>query len=180
MDLDGTPESIQEVTDHQFQHQLSQEFQFAGKAMGDRLDWVTGLYYFQESGYVHDFVPFGGGLFIYDVANDVDTKSYAAFAHADYKLSDQWGLTLGARYSRDDKKFEGGQADLTGYTYKTAGCFTATGPDMACFAALRAGLGLAPFPDPTNPYRYFPPGHKSRRPTSSHPRPVCSSTPQTT
>jgi iron complex outermembrane receptor protein len=163
VDLDGTPESIQEVTDHQYQKQLSQEFQLAGKSFGDSLDWVAGLYFFKESGYVHDFVPFGGGLFIYDIANDVDTKSYAAFVHTDYKINDQWGLTLGARYSKDDKKFEGGQADLTGYTYKTAGCFTATGPDMACWAAVAPGFGLAPFPDPTNPYRYFPPGEQSQK-----------------
>src|SRR5215831_3815586 len=62
VDLDGTPESIQEVTDHQYQHQLSQEFQLAGKAFSNKLDWVTGLYYFKEAGYVHDYVPFGGGL----------------------------------------------------------------------------------------------------------------------
>ena len=165
VDLDGTPESIQEVTDHQYQHQLSQEFQLAGKAIDNKLDWVTGLYYFKEAGYVHDYVPFGGALFIYDIANDVDTTSYAAFAHADYKLSDQWGLTLGARYSKDKKKFEGGQADLDGYSYKSAGCFKPTGPDMACWNAFVStpgspGFGLAPFPDPTNPYRYFPPGEQ--------------------
>jgi iron complex outermembrane receptor protein len=173
VDLDGTPESIQEVTDHQYQHQISQEFQLAGKALDSKLDWVGGLYFFKEAGYVHDFVPFGGGLYIYDIANDVDTKSYAAFVHADYKFNDQWGLTLGARYSKDDKKFEGGQADLTGYNYKTASnpltnapCFTANGPDMACWEAFvltpgSPGFGLAPFPDPTNPYRYFPPGDQS-------------------
>ena len=72
---------------------------------------------------MHDFVPFGSTLFIYDVANDVDTKSYAAFFHADYNFNDSFGVTLGARYSKDDKKFEGGQADLDGYSYKSSGCF---------------------------------------------------------
>ncbi len=38
VDLDGTPESIQEVTDHQYQHQISQEFQLAGKAFDSKLD----------------------------------------------------------------------------------------------------------------------------------------------
>jgi iron complex outermembrane receptor protein len=163
VDLDGTPETILEVSDHQFQRQFSQEFQLSGKSLSDKLDWVGGLYYFEESGFVNDFVPFGGGLMVYDVANDVDTKSYAAFAHLDYALTDRWGLTLGARYSKDDKKFVGGQTDLTGFGYKSAGCFTPTGPDMACWAAfvsdpMSPGYGLAPFPDPTNPYRYFPPG----------------------
>jgi iron complex outermembrane receptor protein len=167
VDLDGTPESIQEVTDHQNQKQISQEFQLAGKAFDSKLDWVTGLYFFKESGYVHDYVPFGGALFIYDIANDVDTKSYAAFTHADYKFNDQWGITLGARYSKDDKKFEGGQADLDGYSYKSAGCFPTTGPDMACWNQFiqpgHPGFGLAPFPDASNPYRYFPPGEQSQK-----------------
>ena len=33
---------------------------------------------------------------------------------------------------------------------------------MACWAAFAAVVGLAPFPDPTNPYRYFPPGEQSQ------------------
>ncbi|HET9865515.1 MAG TPA: TonB-dependent receptor, partial [Steroidobacteraceae bacterium] len=162
IDLDGLPETIQEVTDHQAQKQFSQEFQFSGKAIGDKLDYVAGLYYFQEEGFVHDFVPFGSTLYIYDVANDVDTKSYAAFFHADYNFNDAFGITLGARYSKDDKKFEGGQADLDGYNYKSTGCWGPNGPDMACWAAFAPTVGLAPFPDPNNPYRYFPPGEQKQ------------------
>jgi hypothetical protein len=29
--------------------------------------------------------------------NDVDTESYAAFFHADYKFTDSFGITVGAR-----------------------------------------------------------------------------------
>jgi iron complex outermembrane receptor protein len=163
VDLDGLPESIQEVTDHQEQHQFSQEFQFTGQALSDNLNYVAGLFYFQESGFVHDYVPFGSTLYIYDVANDVDTKSYAAYFHTDYKFNDLFGITVGARYSKDDKKFEGGQADLDGYDYKSAGCFDpVTGPNMACWAGFAATVGLAPFPDPSNPYRYFPPGEQKQ------------------
>ena len=162
VDIDGLPETIQEVTDHQAQKQFSQEFQLTGAALDDKLDYVAGLYYFQEDGFVHDFVPFGSTLYIYDVANDVDTKAYAAFFHLDYKFNDTFGVSVGARYSKDDKKFKGGQADLDGYNYKSAGCWGPTGPDMACWAAFAAMVGLAPFPDPTNPYRYFPPGEQSQ------------------
>src|SRR4029453_15553603 len=38
IDLDGTPESIQEVTDHQQQDQFSQEFQLLGRILGHRLN----------------------------------------------------------------------------------------------------------------------------------------------
>ncbi len=68
IDLDGTPEQLQEVTDAQHQQQFSQEFQLNGKALNDRLNYVGGLYYFEESGYVHDYVPFEGILNVYDFA----------------------------------------------------------------------------------------------------------------
>jgi iron complex outermembrane recepter protein len=162
VDLDGTPESIQEVTDHQFQHQLSQEFQLLGTAFDGKLNYVGGLYYFAEAGYVHDFVPFGGSLYIYDVANDVDTKAYAAFLHLDYKINDQWGVSLGGRYSRDEKRFVGGQTDLDGFTYKISGCNDPNGlatdfgipvPGVTC-------QQLLGFPSATQPYRYFPDGQQ--------------------
>lgn len=160
VDLDGTPESLQEVTDHQFQRQVSQEVQLLGKAFDNRLNYVAGLYYFQESGFVHDFVPFGGTLYIFDVANDVDTKAYAGFFHADFKVTDAFGLSLGARYSKDEKRFEGGQSDLDGFSYKISGCNDPNGlatdygipaPGLTCQQVLG-------YTTPGEPYRYFPSG----------------------
>ena len=43
--------------------------------------------------------------------------------HADYKITDKLGITLGARQSEDRKKFEGGQQDLNMFFYKIAGCY---------------------------------------------------------
>ncbi len=104
------------MTDSQGQHQFSQELQLNGKALNDRLNYATGLYYFTEAGYVHDFVPFDTGyLYVYDLHNDVKTDSYAVYSHLDFKLTDQWGLTAGGRYSEERKKFLGGQADLDGF-----------------------------------------------------------------
>ena len=157
IDLDGTPESIQEVTDEQHQWQLSQEFQLGGKALDNKLDYVAGLYYFQETGYVHDFVPFQGLLYVYDAQNDVDTKAYAAFFHADYRLSDMFGFTVGARYSREKKLFIGGQEDLNGFTYVLTGC-NPPGASAAligapAFLTCQQALG---FPVAGQPLRYFP------------------------
>ena len=122
-DLDGLPESMQEVTDGQGQRQVSEELQLNGKAMDDKLNYTAGLYYFKESGYVHDFVPFDTGyLYVYDYDNNVKTDSYAGYLHLDYKLTDAWGLTAGVRYSHEKKQFLGGQADLNGFTYKISGC----------------------------------------------------------
>jgi iron complex outermembrane recepter protein len=164
-DLDGLPESMQEVTDSQAQHQVSQEFQLTGKAFSDRLDYVAGLYYFQEGGYVHDYVPFDTGyLYVYDYSNDVNTTSYAGYFHLDYKLTDNLGFTAGGRYSDERKKFLGGQADLDGFSYKITGCLDPSAPNSKFTNT--PFYGLAPgfltcqqvlgFPSATQPLRYFP------------------------
>ena len=66
------------------------ELQWLGRAFNDKLEFVAGLYYFKENGFVHDFVPFQGLLYVYDYQNDVDTKSYAGFLHLDYKFTDHF------------------------------------------------------------------------------------------
>ncbi|MGH8260975.1 MAG: TonB-dependent receptor, partial [Steroidobacteraceae bacterium] len=114
-DLDGTPETLQEVTDAQHQWQVSQEFQLVGKALDNKLNYVGGLYYFNEAGYVHDYVPFESLLFVYDVANDVQNTDYATFIHLDYALTDHWGFTAGGRYTTAEAYFLGGQSDLNSF-----------------------------------------------------------------
>ncbi|HTC45624.1 MAG TPA: TonB-dependent receptor [Steroidobacteraceae bacterium] len=139
-DLDGTPETLQEVTDHQHQWQVSQEFQLNGKAFNDALNYVTGLYYFEEAGFVHDYVPFEALLYVDDIQNDANNKQAAFFVHADYKLSDQFSFTAGGRYTRVTEEFIGGQGDLNCFPYGSALCEAALGP---------GGFGLFPTPPGT-------------------------------
>ena len=159
-DLDGLPESMQEVTDKQGQRQVSEELQLNGRAFDDRLNYTAGVYYFNESGYVHDFVPFDTGyLYIYDYDNNVKTDSYAGYLHLDYKLTDAWGLTAGVRYSHEKKQFLGGQGDLNGFTYKISGCLDPAAPASTYLGPNAPPINcqqLLGFPDPTNPLRYFP------------------------
>ena len=160
IDLDGLPESIQEVTDHQEQEQWSQEFQLLGQLFDDRLDYVLGLFYFTEEGFVHDFVPFQGLLYVYDYQNDVDTESYAAFLHADYAVTDKFSVIFGGRYTWEEKRFIGGQADLNGFDYRISGCnppddpaFLHFDPSIPPFITCQMALG---FPEADQPFRYFP------------------------
>lgn len=165
VDLDGAANNGQlfSITDKQGQRQFSQELQATGAAFDGRLNYVYGLYYFHESGFVHDFVPFDGGLLLVDGRNTLNTSSYAAYGHADYKLTDKIGLTVGARYSIDHKEFVGGQIDQNGLTYKVTGCFppeassSAIGgpPDLTC-------QQLFGFPVAGQPLRYFPAGVNKR------------------
>ncbi len=159
-DLDGLPESMQEVTDGQGQRQVSEELQLNGKAFDQKLNYTAGLYYFNESGYVHDFVPFDTGyLYVYDYDNNIKTDSYAGYLHLDYKLTDAWGLTAGVRYSHEKKQFLGGQGDLNGFSYKISGCLDPAADASNYFGPGAAGITCQQalgFPDPNNPLRYFP------------------------
>src|SRR5215469_7805738 len=185
VDLDGSADhgNFLTVTDKQQQKQFSEELQLVGSAMDSRLNYVAGLYYFYEDGFVHDWVPFDGGLLAVEDSglNLLRTTSYAGFVHADYKITDQLGVTAGARYSVDDKFFVGGQQDLNGSGYLA---IPPGGPVGSCFApgstALSQGVPVgtpynAPggpalttasttcqqflgFPVAGQPYRYFPAG----------------------
>ena len=146
-DLDGTPETFQEVTDAQHQWQVSQEFQLLGKALDNNLNYVGGLYYFKEAGYVHDYVPFQSIVYIYDAANDVQNEDYAAFLNLDYRLGN-WGFSAGGRYTHVKTSFLGGQSDLNSFTCGSAAW--PMGPAACPIPPTGSVAGVGPF------LRYFP------------------------
>lgn len=150
--LDGVPgDTFQSVTDAQHQWQVSQEFQLLGKAFDGRLNYVGGLYYFNEGGYVHDYVPFEGLLYVYDVQNDVENKNIAAFLHADYKLTDQISFTAGGRFTDVLAYFTGGQSDLNSFPFGSQ-CYQTSCNGGPPFNQIVPGASA-----PGTPYfRYFP------------------------
>ncbi|MBX3693780.1 MAG: TonB-dependent receptor [Steroidobacteraceae bacterium] len=92
----------------------SQELRHAGRSGGSRVDWVVGLYYLREDAFREEdwiigadtaFAALmnGGQRFPLQDLNDVTTESYAAFGQATFALSERWNLTVGGRYSRDEK-----------------------------------------------------------------------------
>jgi iron complex outermembrane recepter protein len=108
-DQDGTPYDISAVVERiDRQDQFSQELQLFGRGFGDRLDWIGGLYYFEESGTFTqrfpmmvapafdpvEMVPWG------KVSND----SMAAYAQATYSLTPRVRATAGIRYNEDRRQ----------------------------------------------------------------------------
>jgi iron complex outermembrane receptor protein len=109
-----------------WQHQFSQEFQAVGST--DRIDYVAGLYYFHENasddaatpstnrwnadgtGYtINDPAPTIRGSRSIDRASRAEAESYAVYGQATYTpamLNDALHLTLGGRYTWDDKSGE--------------------------------------------------------------------------
>jgi len=129
-DLGGTsnPAVRSRENSGQFQDGSSHELQIL--SMNDSpLQWVAGLYYFTEdkeqpftavaaeADYLALTVPDSEpGIFdinqiapnpdLYQVVQDTElqTDSYAAYADANYTFNQSWKLTLGVRYSEDEKK----------------------------------------------------------------------------
>ena len=94
------------------------------------------------------------------MANDVKTHSYAVYSHLDFKLTDDWTLTAGGRYTFERKKFLGGQSDLDGFSYKASGCLDPTAPAHNYIPPVPSPgpncQQLLGFPVPGQPLRYFP------------------------
>lgn len=88
--------------------QISQELQLQGVAFTGRLNWIGGLYYFDESGdqtLIYD-IPIFGLRNLAPTFLATDTQSWAVFGQGTWKFSDRLGATIGARYSEDKKGFD--------------------------------------------------------------------------
>jgi iron complex outermembrane recepter protein len=159
LDADGSPIDFFELSFAEGQHQVSEELQLIGDLLDSKLKLVAGLYYFNEGGYIHDYVTFGGGLLQIDGPNTLDTTSYATYVHADYRVTDNLGITLGGRESIDHKTFVGGQQDLNQFFYKISGCFpyNASASLLGAPANLTCQQALG-FPNPDNPNQVYPVG----------------------
>jgi iron complex outermembrane receptor protein len=93
---------------HTRHRQFSQELQAAGELLDGRLSYVTGLYYFDESG-TQDLAS---TIFFQpsQVRFNAKTTSRAAFGQLSARLTPVTTLLVGGRYSQDRKQLEGALA----------------------------------------------------------------------
>ena len=111
-DEDYTPQPVAftDLTDSDGDY-VSQEFRIASP-LGDRFDYVLGLYYLDQQVdgrgvarvFARALVPTAPPVYVtatYDAK--VETTQLAAFAHGNFKLSEQWSLTGGIRFTDEDK-----------------------------------------------------------------------------
>ncbi|MGI9289430.1 MAG: TonB-dependent receptor, partial [Pseudomonadales bacterium] len=109
-DVDNTTAPIIVVTDRVMAEQFSQELRIASPA--DRsYDFVAGLYYDNEESSDRNRLAPGGGFpapplqdTFAILGNDLDRTSYAAFIHANFKVSDTLTLFGGLRYTDETKE----------------------------------------------------------------------------
>lgn len=107
-DADASPIKIVHFYDDFQSEQFSQEFQLLGRS--DDLDWIVGFYYFDEEGFNQNILNFA--IADFDSQNDFGTESKAVFAQGTYHFDDNWDLTLGVRYTEEEKTFDPNQVVL--------------------------------------------------------------------
>ena len=97
--------------------QLSGELQLTGSAFGQRLEWLVGLYCFQERidhnnaiclganlGGPFAFARNSGGCLQNNQQFELDVDSLAVFAHTKFAITDELSLILGGRYTSEKKE----------------------------------------------------------------------------
>lgn len=104
LDLDGSPLPVAATQRFSDYKQTSQEFQLVGGA-GD-LNYVAGLYYFEDDGFTNNPQTYFFGTFNFDSRYGFTTKQVAAYGQADYKLTKDLTLTAGGRYTREKKTID--------------------------------------------------------------------------
>ncbi len=102
--------------------QYSQELRLSGSS-GESMDWILGLFYSRDDvasvvdGDFSDLVALFSGGAVGDerLQNLIDqrTTAWAAFAHTEWKLSDQFSLTAAARFTDEEKEFTATATDLS-------------------------------------------------------------------
>jgi iron complex outermembrane receptor protein len=84
--------------------QKSLEWQLSGTAMQEQLEWITGLYWFEEEGQDETFSHgMATGYFFQHTYGEAENKSKSIFFNGTLHLTDRLNFTGGLRYSKDEK-----------------------------------------------------------------------------
>lgn len=103
-----------------FEHSegYSQELQVLSNN-DSNLSWLAGAYYFQDN---HDYeltVDFSDvvpGFLFSQSAQSIDAESWAIFGQATWDFLERWAITVGARYTEDEKDVQGRPSQLESLT----------------------------------------------------------------
>jgi len=103
------PDSSNRETD-----QYTQEFQLTGSAFDERMQFVTGAFWFKETtddnravNFLGPFDPGIGGLFMLNTSStllEAENKAWAVFSQVEWSYNDNWRSTFGIRYTDEDRE----------------------------------------------------------------------------
>jgi iron complex outermembrane receptor protein len=140
-DGDHSPHRISQFSDVLDQDQFTQEFQLLGTY--DKVQWTTGLYYFSEEGTNTNILDFTVSNF--RSGGDFDNEAWAAFAQVTYDVTEDFHVTLGGRYTDEQKSFTPDQIIFENY-YAGISDLVPVGNPLAALDApfLQAGGRILP------------------------------------
>ncbi|TAK53036.1 MAG: TonB-dependent receptor [Gammaproteobacteria bacterium] len=99
IDFDSTPSQTFDGIVVYENEQLSQELQLNYE--GERLSFVGGAYYLDANAFNAFDVVFGAATSF--TLGDVDTKTWALFGEATWQLGEEFSVSLGGRYTEDER-----------------------------------------------------------------------------
>jgi iron complex outermembrane receptor protein len=108
-DSDGSPLPINHTFDYFDHEQDSVELRLNGGLFGGRTDWTVGGFWFDATDYQPNYVVLYPNLtptFAQSLIDRIDTQeseNWAVFLHTVTRLTDQLTMTLGTRYTNDEK-----------------------------------------------------------------------------
>jgi iron complex outermembrane receptor protein len=107
-DLDGTTIQYWQTEYDETEETFTQEFSLGRSDVG-RLDWIAGVFYYYDKGFLrnnayNDFFNTGTRTSWLSSDATVTTNSVAAFADGVFELSNTWWLTLGGRFTSEEKE----------------------------------------------------------------------------
>lgn len=167
IDFDNLPAAILDIPAHYADHQFTQELQLL--YTGERLQAVGGLFYLSATASgAFDTVLSQANLTI-ATAGHVDTESWSAFADVSYSITDALTVSVGGRWTQDEKtgqvyrqNFTGLRSPLFGNAQATPGLVRSNFTNTKTFEKFtpRVSLSYAFSPDVTG-YVSYSQGFKS-------------------
>lgn len=112
IDFDGLPQPLFDIPGFYEDEQFSQEVQ-AQLDFGP-LSGVLGAYYMDATAAGAFYAVLGGFGITQPTSGSVDTKSFALFGDFSYDLTDRLAISVGARWTRDEKEAEVFKANYLG------------------------------------------------------------------
>ncbi len=104
-DEDGSPVAVNQLDNRLDNYQFTQEFRLNG-ALGDNLDYTVGAFYLKQNSHYEARVDLNYALLDFIHGPDpTPADTTAAFAHADWRLTDNFSVSAGLRYSEEFKSY---------------------------------------------------------------------------
>ena len=104
LDLDGSPLLVAETARLSTYESKSEELQLVGSS--GAINYVAGLYWFEDDGYTRNPQNFFFGTFNFDSNYGFGTRAYSAYGQMDFKATEQLTVTAGLRYTNERKSID--------------------------------------------------------------------------